>query len=112
LRSRRGRRSPPGEHRARTVLGFLELSLDRPTEAAAHLAQVATDLRDSGVEEPGAFQHRNDVMEALIAAGRIEEAERALAEMKALGERLNRPRLLCVTRRAEAMLAAHRRSPA
>ena len=40
----------------RGVIGFLELSLDRPSEALEHLIQVDADLRAMGVEEPGAFR--------------------------------------------------------
>ena len=92
----------------RALLGSLELSLDRTSEAVKHLAQVDEEVRNSGTEEYGAIPQRDDLLEALITAGRIEEAKRPLAEMKSLGERLDRPRLLCVTRRAEAMLAARR----
>ena len=90
----------------RSVLGFLELSLDRPSQAMQHLAQVDEHLQGMAVEEPGCFTHRNDLLEALIGAGRFEEAERRLEEMNALARRIDRPRLLCHARRAEAMLAS------
>jgi DNA-binding CsgD family transcriptional regulator len=90
----------------RSVLGFLELSLDRPAQALQHLIPVHDDLVAMGVEEPGTFPQSNDLVEALIGAERIEEAGSRLAEMQALAERLDRPRLLCHARRAEAMLAA------
>ena len=55
----------------RTVLGFLELSLDRPVEAVQQLVPVHEQLQEMGVKEPGAFPHRNDVLEALIGSGRF-----------------------------------------
>ena len=92
----------------RGVIGFLELSLDRPSEALDHLALVDENYLAMGAREPGAFPHRNDLLEALIGAGHIEGAERQLKELTTLGQRLDRPRLLCHALRAEAMLAAHR----
>ena len=62
------------QHRA--VLGFLELSLDRPVEAVQQLMPVHEQLQEMGVKEPGAFPHRNDLLEALIGSGSTEQAER------------------------------------
>ena len=90
----------------RGVIGFLELSLDRPSEALEHLIQVDADLRAMGVEEPGAFPHRSDLLEALIGSGRTEQAECLHAGMASLGRKLDRPRLLCASLRGEALLAA------
>ena len=62
-----------GDHffaaQGRGVLGFLELSLDRPSEALGHLRTADDELRAMGVEEPGAFPHRDDLAEALIGTG-------------------------------------------
>jgi DNA-binding CsgD family transcriptional regulator/tetratricopeptide (TPR) repeat protein len=100
-----------GDHffaaQGRSVLGFLELSLDRPAEALGHLRTADDELRAMGVEEPGAFPHRGDLAEALIATGRIEEAQERLTQLRALGERIDRPRPLCTALRGQAMLAAH-----
>ena len=59
-----------------------------------------------GVEEPGAFPHRDDLVEALIATGHAEEAQQRLTQLRALGERVDRPRPLCIALRGQAMLAA------
>ena len=100
-----------GDHffaaQGRCVLGFLELSLDRPSEALGHLRTADDELRAMGVEEPGAFPHRADLAEALIATGRIEEAQQRLEQLRELGERVDRPRPLCTALRGQAMLAAH-----
>ena len=90
----------------RSVLGFLELSLDRPSEALEHLRTADDTLNAMGVEEPGAFPHRDDLVEALIATGHTEEAQQRLAQLRALGERVDRPRPLCTALRGQAMLAA------
>jgi DNA-binding CsgD family transcriptional regulator len=92
----------------RTVLGFLELSLDRPVEAVQQLMPVHEQLQEMGVKEPGAFPHCNDLLEALIGSGSTGQAECLRAEMTALGRELDRPRLLCAALRGEALLAARR----
>jgi DNA-binding CsgD family transcriptional regulator len=89
------------------VLGFLELSLDRPSEALGHLRTADDDLRAMGVEEPGAFPHRDDLIEVLIATGQPAEAQQRLTRLRALGEHVDRPRPLCTALRGQAMLAAH-----
>ena len=100
-----------GDHffaaQGRSVLGFLELSLDRPSEALGHLRTADDDLHAMGVEEPGAFPHRDDLAEALIATGHVEEARERLTQLRVLGERIDRPRPLCAALRGQAMLAAH-----
>ena len=96
------------EAKHRTVLGFLELSLDRPAEAVQQLMPVHERLQEMGVKEPGAFPHRNDLLEALIGSGSTEQAECLRAEMSSLGRELDRPRLLCAALRGEALLAARR----
>ena len=99
-----------GDHffaaQGRCVLGFLELSLGRPSEALGHLRTADDELRAMGVEEPGAFPHRDDLAEALMATGQVEEAQERLTQLRALGERLDRPRPLCTALRGQAMLAA------
>ena len=83
----------------RSVLGFLELSLDRPSEALEHLRAADDALNAMGVKEPGAFPHRDDLVEALIATGHTEEAQSGSTQLRALGERVDRPRLLCIALR-------------
>ena len=96
------------EAKHRTVLGFLELSLDRPVEAVQQLMPVHEQLQEMGVKEPGAFPHRNDLLEALIGSGSTEQAECLRAEMSSLGRRPIVRALLCAALRGEALLAARR----
>ena len=60
-----------------------------------------------GVEEPGAFPHRNDLLEALIATGHTEEASSGSRSSARSASGVDRPRLLCIALRGQAMLAAH-----
>ena len=63
------------------VLGFLELSLGNPGEALSHLEPLPARLERLGIREPrepGAFLSDEDAIEAMIGAGRVEEAEARL----------------------------------
>ena len=62
-----------------SVLGFLELSLGRPAEADAYLSRAIELERAMGVREPAYFRIVPDEVEALVALGRLDEAEALLA---------------------------------
>jgi len=59
----------------RWVLGFLELSLDQPDRAYELLGPLPDGLEALGVGEPGLIPVVPDVVEALVALGRLEVAE-------------------------------------
>jgi tetratricopeptide (TPR) repeat protein len=59
----------------RWVLGFLELSLDQPERAYELLGSLPDELEALGVGEPGLIPVVPDVVEALVALGRLEVAE-------------------------------------
>jgi DNA-binding CsgD family transcriptional regulator/tetratricopeptide (TPR) repeat protein len=59
----------------RWVLGFLELSLDQPDRAYELLGPLPDGLEALGVVEPGLIPVMPDVVEALVALGRLEVAE-------------------------------------
>ena len=61
------------------VLGFLELSLGRPAEADAFLSRAIELEQAMGVREPAYFRIVPDEVEALVALGRLDEAEALLA---------------------------------
>ena len=93
------------------VLGFLELSLGNPGEALSHLEPLPARLERLGIREPrepGAFLSEEDAIEALIGAGRIEEAEARLEAWEELGREIERPRVLATAARARGLLAADR----
>ncbi|GAA1931310.1 helix-turn-helix transcriptional regulator [Nocardioides marmoribigeumensis] len=67
------------------VLGFAELSDGRPGEAVPHLLAVCDFLRDSGTTEPGQVPFVADALEALVAVGRLDEAEAIAADDRLVG---------------------------
>jgi DNA-binding CsgD family transcriptional regulator len=92
------------------VLGFLELSLDEPAEALVHLERAHREFRTlrAGIVEPGTRPEERDRIESLIAVGRRQEAEAALAEWEQLGRELDRPFALATAARARGLLSAAR----
>ena len=93
------------------VLGFLELSLGDAGKALSHLEPLPTRLERLGIHEPrepGALVSEEDAIEALIGAGRVEEAEARLEPWEALGREIGRPRVLATAARARGLLAADR----
>jgi DNA-binding CsgD family transcriptional regulator len=67
--------------RGRWVLGFLALSLDEPAEACDALAEVPDLLVRSGIGEPGLWPLQPDAIEAQVAHGRLDEADRLLTRL-------------------------------
>jgi tetratricopeptide (TPR) repeat protein len=73
-----------------SVLGFLELSSGNPSEAHRYLSR-AVELKEAmGVREPAYFRIVPDEVEALVALGRLDEAEVLLAPFEEIGRRLDR----------------------
>ena len=88
--------------------GFVELSRGDAAAALEHLDTLPGDVASIGIGEPGLFPFHGDLLEALISAGRHEEAAAWMSAWTELGRRIDRPRLLCVCARARAMLASAR----
>ena len=87
---------------------MLHLAAGDAAAAADVLSTVGPQYEQLGYREPGASLHAGDLLEALVAAGRLEEAERVAASERALGERLERPRLLGVAARGRGLVALAR----
>ena len=68
-----------------SVLGFLELSLGRPAEAEGYLSRAVELEQTMGVREPAYFRVVPDEVEALVALGRLDEAEALLAPFEEAG---------------------------
>lgn len=83
------------------VVGMLELSLERYHEAANAFLPSTT-----GWIDPGHRLITPNQIEALIGAGRLEEAEPLLDDWEALGRRLDRPRALATGARARGLFLA------
>jgi DNA-binding CsgD family transcriptional regulator len=90
----------------RVVLGFLEASLADYAAVERQLDGLPRLLREIGVAEPGVFPFQGDALEALVALGKLDAAERLVEEMKAQGGALDRPRLLALAWRGRGLLHA------
>jgi DNA-binding CsgD family transcriptional regulator len=88
------------------ALGGLELSLDRPEEAAQLLAPERERLLAAGVGEPGTIRFVPDEIEALAALGRTDEARAPLDWLEERGSALDRPSALAAAARCRGLLAA------
>ena len=92
----------------RGALGFLELSLGEKAAAVEWLWPVTERFRRSPEVDPG-LPHIacvSDAIEALIAVGRLEDAEAVLVAWEQAGERLARPRVRATAVRSRALLCA------
>jgi DNA-binding CsgD family transcriptional regulator len=87
------------------VLGFLEVSLADPSAALSHLEPLPAEIERIGIGEPGVFTCHADLIEALIGAGRLEEAASRLEAWERLGHEIDRPRVLATAARACGLLA-------
>jgi tetratricopeptide (TPR) repeat protein len=90
------------------VLGFLELSLGRPAEADAYLSRAVELEHAMGVREPAYFRVVPDEVEALVALGRLDEAEALLAPFEEAGRSLDRAWALATGARCRALVLAAR----
>ena len=86
--------------------GFLELSLGDAAAAERTLDGVAEHARSTGFLEPALFRFHGDAIEAKIALGRREEAERLTGELELLGTRLQRAWPLAIAARCRGLLCS------
>ena len=91
-----------------SVLGFLELSLDRPAEADAYLSRALELEQTMGVREPAYFRVVPDEVEALVALGRLDQAEALLAPFEEAGKNLRRAWTIATGARCRALVLAAR----
>jgi DNA-binding CsgD family transcriptional regulator len=91
-----------------SVLGFLELSLGRPAEADAYLSRAVELERQMGVREPAYFRVVPDEVEALVALGRLDQAEALLAPFEDAGKDLGRAWTIATGARCRALVSAAR----
>jgi ATP/maltotriose-dependent transcriptional regulator MalT len=94
--------------RALAILGFLELSRDDPGAAYGHLRRLRQMATSQGYGEPGVLRFEADEIEALVALGNLEEAQRLTEELEAKGKRLDRPWALATSSRCWGLLKAAR----
>lgn len=72
---------------SRAVLGLVELSAGRPDAAVEHLREVVRFLRDLRTPEPGLVPFVADAIEALVAAGLLDEAQAIVDDDLLMGRR-------------------------
>jgi DNA-binding CsgD family transcriptional regulator len=90
----------------RCVLGFIELSCGDPAAALVYL-EPAWEIRDSvRLLEPGHRLELADTLEAMIAVGRLEDAEAKLSVWEERSRTLDRSWALAITARCRGLLLA------
>jgi DNA-binding CsgD family transcriptional regulator len=89
------------------VLGFLELSVGNTAAALPHLRR-SHELRNDFVLEPGMRLELGDLLEALIAAGDLDEADEILTTWEQRAGKLDRSWALAILARSRALLLAAR----
>ena len=98
----------PAEQFATAALGLLELSLGRNAEAAGVLTPLVAFAREHEMLEPGLTRFVPDLVEALVACERLDEAEDHLDWFEANAERLERASGQGAAARCRGLLAAAR----
>ncbi len=98
----------PAEHFATAALGLLELSLGRNVEVVAVLAPLVAFARQEDLREPGVTRFVPDLVEALVACERLDEAEDHLGWFEANALRLERASGQAAAARCRGFLAAGR----
>jgi DNA-binding CsgD family transcriptional regulator len=90
------------------VLGFLELSLGNPAAAHETLAPLAEMVAGMGLGDPGVVRFLPDEIEALIALGRLDDAEQRLLLLEERGRAVERVSALAAAARCRALLESAR----
>lgn len=91
-----------------SALGFLDLSLDRYQEVVAQLAPMARATTEMGIGEGLLTSWVPDLIEALVALGRIEEAEPLIARLEQEARSRPRPWSAAVAGRGRGLWLAAR----
>jgi len=93
---------------AKTVLGFIELSLGNVAGADDHLRGIPEQLATMGSREPGIPRFLADAIEARIGVGDLEAAEALTNDFEEMGRAVDRPWALATSARCRGLLqAAH-----
>jgi DNA-binding CsgD family transcriptional regulator len=90
------------------VLGFLALSTGDPIGADRHLGEADDRMSAMGVVEPGLFRIVPDRIDALVALGRLDEAESRLQLFERHAVELDRTWALATAARCKALQEAAR----
>lgn len=90
------------------ALAGLDLSLGDAEAAARALAPLTQAIEEEGLSEPIRAFFLPDAIEALIALGRLDRAERLIVMLEECGRRLERPWALAPAGRCRGLLLAAR----
>jgi ATP/maltotriose-dependent transcriptional regulator MalT len=90
------------------VLGFVELTAGRFTEALAYLARADDLCEQVGLREVGRFRFHADYIETLVAAGELDRAEEVLSRFGDRGQAVRRRWALATASRCRVLLHAAR----
>lgn len=96
----------PGLLFHRSLLGFIELSVGDHAAAHEHLAPLAEAVERFGIEEPTVVRFVPDEVEALVALGRLDEAEPLVRGLQERGRTLDRPWAIATGARCRALMLA------
>jgi DNA-binding CsgD family transcriptional regulator len=97
-------------HRSRHewVLGFAALCEDDAERAVPHLEAASAGFAALSAVEPGMRLFASDLIEALLAVERVDDASREAEALVRLGRRLGRPRALAIGLRGTGLVLAAR----
>lgn len=97
--------------RARSLLGFIELSEGRPGPAAAWLEPLHRAISAGGHVEPFFYIFIPDLVESLVALGRLDQAKELLAPFSESAVGLGRRWAIAAAARCSALIHAASRCP-
>jgi DNA-binding CsgD family transcriptional regulator len=88
--------------------GFLELSLGNYDEADRFLGRLHDEVRRASFVEPSLFRYQGDLIETLVALGRLEEAAARLDELEEIAEAVDHHWARTISARCRGLLLAAR----
>lgn len=94
--------------RTLAILGFTELSRGEPAAAIPLFAQLRDIAERQGYHEPGVLRFDADQIEALVGAGRSEEAEPLADQLERRGRTLQRAWAIATGARCRGLILAAR----
>jgi DNA-binding CsgD family transcriptional regulator len=98
----------PAIHFNTSVLAFVDLSLGQHAAVHARLGPLTDMIAAAGMVEPGIVRHVPDEVEALVALGKVQQAESLLQVFEAPAIALRRTWALATAARCRALVEAAR----
>lgn len=90
------------------AMGQVELARGDPAAAHAWLGPLCAALLAAGIEEPGEIRALPDEIEALLALGRVDDAERHVERLARWSARVARPSVAALADRCRGLVLAAR----